>query len=72
MLSIRLHTVMGRSSASLWCSSHGPAHCLWSGSQWREADTPTALLEDLAGAALEVARKAYEGGLDDLTDECGL
>lgn len=71
MLSLRLHTVMGRSAASLWCSSHGPAHCLWSASQWRDSDDQVALLEDLAGAALQVARMASQGTLDDLTDECG-
>lgn len=72
MFALRLHTVMGRSAASLWCSSHGPAHCLWSGQAWRDSDDPVDVLSELLDAASEVLQRARQGSLLDLTDECGM
>lgn len=72
MLALRQHTVMGRTIVSLWCSSHGPAHCLWSGSAWREGDSQLDLLEAMRAAAAECFSRGLQGLLEDLTDECGL
>jgi hypothetical protein len=70
MLSFRCHVIMGRLAVSVWCGSHGPEHCLWSGSTWLEADGPEHLVEALANAVRHVSDRARQGSLESMTDEC--
>lgn len=72
MFTLRLHTLMGYSAASLWCTSHGPAHCIWSAKVWREGDSQVDMLETLRQAASECFHRGVMGELDDLSDECGV
>jgi hypothetical protein len=72
MISVRSHTVMGRTTVSVWCASHGDPHCLWSGSAWRDSDDPVEVLSSLSDGVHEASVRASQGLLDDLTDECGL
>ncbi len=72
MLSVRCHTVMGRTTVSLWCASHGDAHLLWAASAWRETDDPAEIIASLADGVHEASVRARHGDLNDLTDECGL
>ncbi len=71
MLRVVIHNVMGRETVSVLCTAHGYAfpHCVWSKVRHvgpEDACSELYALED----ALHAARRSWERGEWDFTDDC--